>query len=737
MKMGEPMLRSITRRIEHVLSYPGIDENTLLERKNVWLGDIVSGSGIVVMTLLGWLLDLPTISMYGLILLTLVIPNILALPFMKGHVALIHFISQQLIIWITFFFMIRLGGLLNSAGLVFTGMTILTMSFNYQNDRMTIALFLSYLLSLILIALLQPWLVLAPEMTPGKNLLFFTVNFSWQGGYVMILILNNINQKKKISEAKAAEALRLKELDEVKTRLFTNITHEFRTPLTIIQGMAGLIRENPGDWLEEGTEKIRQNGQQLLTLVNQMLDLSKLDAGAMPLHTYQQDIIAQLRYLSDSFQSFGHLRNVELRFETDTTHFLMDYDADKLMQVMVNLLSNAMKYSGNGGRVIFSTYRSSGKGQNRVIAVTDNGPGIPPEQLEHIFDRFYRIEGTEVPVEQGTGLGLSLSSELVKLMNGSISVESKPGEGTTFRVSLPVTNNAPLRDVMKPGNLDGPMTNATPASMIKPFPVTAGAAADHAKPVLLVVEDNPDLVEYLAALLHEDYYLETAPNGKAGLDKVFEFMPDVILTDVMMPELDGISMLDRIKNDPRSSHIPVVMLTAKADVASRLEGLERGADAYLAKPFHEGELRIQLKNLIANRRLLHERYAHHAAFPATDDRSVRMEDAFMIKVREVMERHLDEETFGIEVLCREVSMSRAQLYRKFKTLTDKTVFEYLQSFRLHKARTLLESTGLNVSEVAFDVGFKNPSHFSRAFTAEFGKNPTEFRKRLRQNNFPA
>ena len=726
------MVISITRKVDELLSYPGIDKNSLLLRKNVWLGDIGITLAIFGMTFLGWLVDLPIIIWYGITLLAFCILNILLLLFIKKNEAWIHFISHTIIIWITFYFMILLGGLLNSAGLIFTGISILFMSVNYQNDRMTIALFVSYLLSLIIIAILQPGLTPPPEMTPEKNLLFFTVNFSWQAGYAVMLIINNINQKKKISEAKQAEADRLKELDELKTRFFTNITHEFRTPLTIILGLSDLVNRKPEEWLQQGTEKIKIHGRYLLSLVNQMLDLSRLDAGAMRLQNLQQDIITHLRYISDSLLSLAQARRIDLRFETGPDHFLMDYDPERLIQVVSNLLSNAIKYVQEGGWVLLSAHLSGENHPRMVIRITDNGPGIPADQLDLIFDRFYRIEGGEIPSEHGTGLGLSLTRELVKLMNGTITAESQPGIQTTFTVSLPVTNRAPLRNLMTV-----PQPDHTGS-------VHADAGNDHAssgedtngndpgKPVLLIVEDNPDLVLYLTAVLEQEYHIISAANGKEGLIKVSTILPDIILSDVMMPGMDGITMLEMIKNDMHSSHIPVVLLTAKADIESRLGGLERGADAYLAKPFHEPELKIQLKNLIANRRRLRERYSSMGAFPETADRSIRIEDQFIMRIREIMEKHLGDESFGIQELCNEVNMSRAQLYRKFKSLTDKTVHEYLQSFRLFKARSLLEAGELNVTEVAYDVGFKSISHFSRVFTAEFGKNPSEFRK-LRDN----
>lgn len=602
------------------------------------------------------------------------------------------------------------------------------MSTSYQNNRLTIILFATYITTLITTALLQPGLSPLPQMTPAKNLLFFTVNFSWQAGYTLMLILNNISQKKKLAEAKQAEALRLQELDEAKTRLFTNITHEFRTPLTIILGMARLIREKPEEWLEDGTEKIRNSGRNLLDLVNQMLDLAKLEAGAMPVHKYQQDIIMQLSYLCDSFSSMAISRDIQLLFKPGTDHFLMDYDADKLMHIITNLLSNALKFNKEGKMVEVKTGVVAGPEQEFMITVFDDGPGIDPEHIPHIFDRFYRIGSDTGQYENGSGLGLTLTRELVKLMNGNISVKSSPGEGTTFTVSLPISNNAPLKEM---AGFSEPKERLFPG---KQQVVGGKTVAPEVRPerserqILLIVEDSPDLKDYLAAFLKDEYLLEFASNGKEGLRKALEFIPDIILSDVMMPEMDGITMLEKVKSDERTSHIPVIMLTAKTDIASKLEGFERGADAYLAKPFNEEELRIRLKKLIELRKVLRHRYASMGVFPKSDDQTIKAEDAFIFKIRNIMEAHLDNEQFGILELCREVGMSRAQLYRKFKTLTNKTVNEYLIQFRLFKAKEMLSETDLTVSEVAWETGFKNLSHFSRIYSETFGHSPGSQRK---------
>lgn len=727
MKRLEKM--NISDRINLIMSYPRIDEESLNIRKNLWLSSIGMTIAITGMTILGWALDLPIIIEYGIILLIGTVPTIIVVPFQRKYLDWLFFSIHFCMIWITFYFMLKLGGLLNSAGLMFSGISILYISISFQNTKLTVWLFITYMLSLVATAILQPMLTPAPEMTPGKNLLFFAVNCSWQAGYTLLLILNNINQKKRLANVKQAETARLKELDEVKTRLFTNITHEFRTPLTIILGMTNLVKEKPDEWLEPGTEKIRNSGQYLLHLVNQMLELSKLESGNMPLHIYQQDIILQLRYLVELFSSMALIRDIQLQFKPHTDHYLMDYDADKMMHIVTNLVSNALKYVQDGGSVVVSTVEISKNGSNDLlIRIQDNGQGIPAKHLPFIFDRFYRIEEDIAQFENGSGLGLALTKELVKLMEGSIRVESKPGEGTTFTLQFSVKNNAPQKEMAGFSDVKEKISAFLPVSN-KKYEKPADSKIDEGeRPILLIVEDSPDLVEYLTAILENEYHLEVAANGREGLKKAFEYIPDIILSDVMMPEMDGIAMLEKLKTDQRTSHIPIVMLTAKADIASKLNGLDRGADDYLAKPFNEEELHVRLKKLVELRKLLRKRYASMETLPKTDDKAVIIEDAFMQKIRCIMETNLDNDQFGIYELCKEIGMSRAQLYRKFKSLTDKTVNEYLMNFRLFKAKEMLLKTDLNVSEVAWEVGFKNLSHFSRAFRETFGQNPSGIKK---------
>lgn len=704
------------------LSFPGIDDNTLTIKKNIWLSSFASTFSIAVMTLLALVLAIPAIVEYGLVLIALSLPVIFGLPHSGRKYHLLLFPVQLSIILVTCYFMIRLGGLLYSGGLLLTGFSILFMSINLQNPRITLFLFIVYILTLIVTVVLEPVFSRTPELTDAQNKLFFIVNLTWQAGYTLIIIINNINQKKMLWELKQAEATSLKELDEAKTKLLTNISHEFRTPLTIMLGMARLIKEHPDEWFRKGSEKIIQNGHALLHLVNDLLDMARLEAGAMTVNCLQQDIITQLRYLVGSFSSVATEKNIDLQFSPHSGEFIMDFDEDKLMQIVSNLLSNALKFTPKDGKVELSTENLLSQ-HSLSIRVKDNGPGIAAEHLPQIFDRFYRIENPLLQSQSGSGLGLALTRELITLMNGTVSVESEPGAGTQFTITLPVTNEAPLKEKMTEiETLE--FTDSAERFQINKLPPDNTSA-----PVVLIVEDNRDLTEYLQHILATEYRVVSAADGKSGLEQAFELIPDIIVSDVMMPVMDGIALLERLKSDIRTSHIPVVMLTAKADITSRLTGLEKGADEYLAKPFHEKELRIRLRNLIDMRERMQQHFASLTPDAAhLQDKSLKIENEFIRKIRAFMEENIAAEEFEIQQLCRQMAMSRAQLYRKFKALTGKSVFEYLRTLRLHKAKELLLTSTLNVTQVCFDVGFNNLSHFSRIFTEEFGRKPSDFRK---------
>lgn len=715
--------QNILRNIpDKLLYYPGIESSELLIRKNQWIATLIC---CIAVSCIGITMVIADPGMtrsitYALVMVSIQLSLIIIAPFTRKSFLWLTVIANNLYILATFVTIIRLGGIPYSAGMIFVPFAVIFFTLPWQKLCVTTQLFILYVLTIIACVVLQPGLRDSGEFSPILNAVMFGVNIIWMSAAVYLSIVQYYNQNRKIDQM---ENQRLQELDEVKTRLFTNITHEFRTPLTIILGMADLVRQDPNRWLEEGSEKIKNSGHNLLHLVNQMLDLSKLKANAMPVHMQQGDIIIFLRYLTESFDSFAMQRRIDMHFMPVPQELMMDFDPDKVMHIVTNLISNAIKYSDEGGTVsIFADLISE---ENQLeIRVTDNGPGIPTEMLPFIFERFYRVETGIGKDSGGTGLGLALVKEMVLLLQGTIRVESNDKQGTAFVVRLPVTNLAPEKETL-PSREFRDRIEAQQSKTGVTGSTEPQEREEHDLPVVLLVEDSSDVTVYLSALLERDYVILSAVNGRKGLDMALSNVPDIIISDVMMPVLDGISMLDMIKNDFRTSHIPVILLSAKADIESKLAGLERGADAYLAKPFNTVELLVTMKNLMMLRLKLHQRYRTDDLSLPKPEKPFDIEDKFMKKVRQLIDDNIDDHRFGIQELCLGTGMSRAQLYRKFRTLTDKPVKDYLRSYRLAKAREMLLAGRVNVSEAAFETGFQNLSHFSRIFTEEFGINPSE------------
>ncbi|MFK8161981.1 MAG: ATP-binding protein [Lewinella sp.] len=540
------------------------------------------------------------------------------------------------------------------------------------------------------------------------------------GAYAAVLRRFRLRQA---YEQEQAEAVRLRELDNFKSRLFTNLTHEFRTPLTVILGMARQLRGNPAEALP-ASQLIERNGESMLRLVNQLLDLSKLENNAFKLNLKQGDIIPFLRFLTNSFRSYADGENVMLQFFATEEHLIMDFDEEQIQQILSNLIANAVKFTPSQGEIRVKAFRS---GTNLKISVSDTGIGIVPEEQDNIFNRFYQVDSTSTREGEGTGIGLAHTQELVHLMKGNIALESKPGEGSVFTVTLPITTEAPLGDV------DFSAANRPawlPTSKEVNFPTEQPAASNKEVPLLLVVEDNADVVTYLKSCLDSTYRVAVALNGRIGIDMALELIPDLIVSDVMMPEMDGFQLCDTLKNDERTSHVPIVLLTAKADVQSKLDGLKRGADAYLSKPFDREELLIRLDRLMERQRRMaayfSTRNQEEVLDPTLVPEEILVEDAFVQKLRDIVGEHYQDEHFNLAQLCEQVNMSRSQLFRKLKALSNTSPSSFIRNHRLEAAKQLLLAGDLTIAEVGYAVGFKDPAHFSKTFREACGVSPSAY-----------
>ncbi|MCB9316681.1 MAG: response regulator [Lewinellaceae bacterium] len=521
------------------------------------------------------------------------------------------------------------------------------------------------------------------------------------------------------------ELQRFKQLDDFKKRFFSYIAHEFKTPLTLILGMADrLSRDNLPPQQAGYAEKIRMQGRNMLELVNQVLDIGKLDEGTIQLNWQLGNITTYLQARVEAMRPLAMFKNIRLQFETTAPELELDFDHGRLKHVLNNLLTNAIRHTPEGGTVRVSV--EQGVANQVHIRVTDNGPGIASEELPHIFNRYYQGQANRRDAHH-EGLGLAYVKDLIDLFGGSISVESPPDKrGTVFLVSLPIRRSAPPADYM-------PAAKDVPKPIGKsPIGQSKGRSD---QPVLLVVEDNVFISEHLNLCLADHFQLDFATDGRAGFERALASIPDLVLTDVMMPEMDGLELTARLKSNALTSHIPVVVLSAKSEIADRLAGHSHGANAYIGKPFDEGELRLVLQNLHALQgqwRLRYERLAESsdplgqlADLPQPDQSE---SDEFMLNLYRLFEKNYANEKYDLNQLCRDFQISRSQLQRKLAALSNHSAMTLLRRFRLQKAYILLEQfPEKNIKEICYLVGFKDPAHFTRMFSKEFNRPPSSVR----------
>ncbi len=538
------------------------------------------------------------------------------------------------------------------------------------------------------------------------------------------------------------QAVRLAELDRLKSRFFANVTHEFRTPLTLTLGPLEDLLDG-GTLDEADADQVHlslRNARRLLRLINQILDVSRLEAGRMRLQAREGDLAAYVYELAQAFLPLAERTCVMLLVEVPPEPVYVHFDHDQMEKVVGNLLSNAFKFTPAGGTVQVIVRADA---EAAEVQVSDTGPGIPPDDLDHIFDRFYRADERTAHRQPGTGIGLALVKELVELHGGTIHAESTVGEGTTFRVRLPrgsdhlhpdqrADADVPEEDVEAEDRLT--RYADLPSGPSGDENASAGDPEDAARedrPLVLVVDDNAELRAFLRQHLEPDYRVVEAEDGAAALERAREAVPDLIVSDVMMPGLDGDALCRAVKTDPDLDFVPVILLTARASMEGRLQGLETGADDYLTKPFAMAELRARIANLIAQRRRLKARWQGdglrlHATVPEVTS----ADEAFLQSVLDAIEAAMEDETFSVARLAEAVGQSRANLHRRLKQLTGKTPSEWIMALRLERAAALLAGGAGTVSEVAYGVGFKSVSYFCKCFRERYGTTPARYRETL-------
>ena len=530
------------------------------------------------------------------------------------------------------------------------------------------------------------------------------------------LIGERTEEIRKKNELLGHQTEKLKEMDTMKTHFFANISHEFRTPLTLIKGpIEKLEEEHQNNISTPNIKMIRRNANRLLNLVNQLLDLSKLDSGKLQLDLAEGDVFKCLRAAASAFSSQAASRNMDYQIKISSISLWAAFDRDKLEKIVYNLLGNSFKFTEDGDKVHISANHSGGRLQ---LVVSDSGQGIEKDKLPHIFDRFFQVDDSYTKQKSGSGIGLALTKELVGLMNGEIYVESEPEKGSIFKVMLP---------------LEEIKSHKTEKRTVSPALAYYAEDEETKEPVteskevkLLIIEDNNDMRHFIKEQLEQDYQVLEAVNGKDGLQKANELVPDLIITDLMMPQMDGITLCKNLKTSIGTSHIPVIMLTARAGIENKLEGLETGADDYLTKPFSAKELQVRVKNLIEQRQQLRELYSRGISLDPKEITVTSLDERFLMEVLALLEENYNDPDFGVPEMQKGIGMSKTQLHLKLKALTDHPPGELLRNFRLKRASQLLSQTGENISQIAYAVGFNTLPYFTKCFKELYGITPSAF-----------
>jgi signal transduction histidine kinase/DNA-binding response OmpR family regulator/Tfp pilus assembly protein PilF len=532
---------------------------------------------------------------------------------------------------------------------------------------------------------------------------------------------------KQLLETQKSLNEQLTETDLMKSRFYANISHEFRTPLTLILGpLESQLKNSNLSLIDKKELKIVQrNAHRLLDLVNQLLDLSKLEAGKMELAALPGNLTKFLYLITASFESLAEHKQISFLKNIPTIEYPVVFDKDKLEKIITNILINAFKFTPAGGQVGISVHTITEKDE-LIICVADTGKGIPKEEQSRIFSPFYQLKYESEDGGAGTGLGLSLVNELVKLYGGKIELASQLDQGTFITITLPLPKSSITAE---------PQTSSKDHVGTRPLPLAVehdlvSLHPDEEAETILIVEDNFELRHFIASGFRNKFKILMASDGGQGLAKALDVIPDVIISDVMMPGVNGLEFTNHIKNDERTSHIPLILLTARADDESRLSGLRFGADEYLSKPFLMEELQIRVSNILEQRRRLADKLKEEVMLTSTlsDSNETSLDEKFTMKLKATIEEHLGNSSFGVEILAEKMNLSRAHLFRKVKALINTSPSEFINDLRLQKAAQMIRSRADHVSQIAYAVGYNEQSYFSKRFRKKFGMSPTDYAK---------
>lgn len=553
------------------------------------------------------------------------------------------------------------------------------------------------------------------QKTNQRNILLGLIGLASLIGVSLFILSKNRQKTNK----------KLRELDQVKSDFFTNISHEFRTPLTLITGP--VEQRLNSDKLSESDrhdfEMIQRNSQRLLALVNQLLDLSKLETGKYQLQVTEGNLSTLISALAESFQFTATQKGITYNIAVSGLQEVW-FDKDVIEKIIVNLLSNAMKYTNAGGSVSLKASQTN----NKALIVVENTAGsINPVSIRKFFDRFYQANAHE----EGAGIGLSLVKELISVCRGSIKVEQTTEGMLQFEVALPIARSAYKKDEFAAVLLNNPQVvhHLPPVFSISTEQLDDIREEDE-RNVLLLVEDNAEVRQLLKNTFVDTYKIVEAENGHEGIKQALEYVPDLIISDIMMPGVDGLELCEKLKTDERTSHIPIILLTARAGEEDQYKGLSTGADIYITKPFNNRILNTHVSNLITSRKALRERYSQEVILKPKDIAISSLDEIFLERVQNVMNQQLTEPSFTIKEFSEAVAMSRMQLHRKLKALTGLSASEFVRSERLKLAATLLQKSDENISQIAYEVGFNDPSYFTKCFREAYGMSPKEYHKKF-------
>jgi len=549
------------------------------------------------------------------------------------------------------------------------------------------------------------------------------------------------------------------EINRLKLEFFTNISHEFRTPLTLIKGPLEFLQKKGVDMsqkeVNEQYQLMHKNTDYLLKLVNQLIDFRKMDKGKMELAVGENDVVDFVKEIGEPFQFLSLKKSIDFKIESSKEHIKSWFDSDALGKIINNLLSNAFKFTPENGEISVKVFEGESfeipekldieiyHEDYIIIQVRDSGPGIPEHRIKHIFERFYSEVGKSV-VSKGTGIGLSFTKNLVELHRGSIGVLSDPSFGTSFFVCLP-KNKSAFEDNSDVTFLEGAEQDTfisqidanTHAISVMDDMVDESLSRSRSKlPVLLIVDDNPDIRSFIKKGLGDKYYVYEAENGEIAFELTKKVIPNIIITDLMMPVMDGIEFCEKVKTTQEISHIPVVMLTAKTSQEWEMEGLRTGADSYIRKPFDMELLELKISNILKQRGELRKRFNRDTTLQPNEIAVTSADETFLQKAIEIVEKHMMNSDFSVEMLVKEMSISRSNLYLKIKELTGLSSSEFIRNIRLKRAVQLLEKSDLSVKEIMYMTGFNTASYFSKCFKKQFGVIPSKYIRLLDKGEIP-